>query len=84
MSYVFVLDTKKQPVIPVLPGKARYLLTSGKAAVFRYYPFTIILKVAIEAPVIQPLRVKLDPGAKTTGIAVVDDTSGKVHSQKGG
>jgi len=78
MSTVFVLDTKQHPLNPIHPGEARYLLTSGKAAVFRYFPFTIILKIAVETPIVHPLRVKLDPGAKTTGIAVVDDASGKV------
>jgi hypothetical protein len=40
MSNVFVLDTKKHPLNPVHPGRARILLTQGKAAVFKRYPFT--------------------------------------------
>lgn len=78
MSSVFVVDTNKQPLNPVHPGEARYLLTSGKASVLKRYPFTIILKKAVKNPSAQPLRVKLDPGSKTTGIAVVDDTTGRV------
>lgn len=78
MSKVFVLDTNKQPLDPVHPGKARLLLTQGKAAVFKQYPFTIILKIAIEKPDVQPLRIKLDPGSKTTGIAIVNDATGEV------
>jgi len=74
---VFVLDTNKEPVDPVDPGKARILLTRGKAAVYRLFPFTIILKTAVEAP-IEPLRVKIDPGSKTTGIAIVNDVTGEV------
>jgi hypothetical protein len=46
--------------------------------VFRRYPFTIILKKAGSEPVVQPLRLKLDPGSKTTGIAIVNDVSGEV------
>jgi 5-methylcytosine-specific restriction endonuclease McrA len=42
------------------------------------YPFTIILKRVVEQPEVMPLRVKLDPGSKTTGIAIVDDSSGEV------
>jgi 5-methylcytosine-specific restriction endonuclease McrA len=38
----------------------------------------IILKVAIANPVVADLRIKLDPGSKTTGIAVVSDQSGEV------
>ena len=74
MSKVFVLDTNKHPLNPVHPGRARILLSSGKAAVFRRYPFTIILKQEVAYPHIQLLRVKIDPGSKTTGIAIVSDT----------
>ena len=45
-------------------------MRKGKAAVFRQYPFTIILKQETTAG-IQPLALKIDPGSKTTGIAVV-------------
>jgi 5-methylcytosine-specific restriction endonuclease McrA len=78
MSYVFVVDTKKQPLNPIHPGYARLLLKQGKAAVLKRYPFTLILKVAIDDPVVTELRIKLDPGSKTTGIAIVDDASGQV------
>ncbi len=43
MSNVFVLDTMHKPLDPIHPGYARKLLFSGKAAVFKRYPFTIIL-----------------------------------------
>ncbi len=78
MSNVFVLDTKKQPLNPVHPGRARVLLSQGKAAVFKRYPFTIILQVAVGQPAIQPLRVKIDPGSKTTGVAMVNEVTGQV------
>ncbi len=78
MSKVFVLDTHKQPLNPVHPGRARMLLSQGKAAVFKRYPFTIILKSAVKSPVVESLRIKLDPGSKITGIAIVNDTSGEV------
>jgi RRXRR protein len=77
MSNVFVLDTNFKQLNPIHPGEARLLLSSGRAAVYRHYPFTIVLKVAVEAP-IEPLRVKIDPGSKTTGIAVVNDATGEV------
>ncbi len=41
---VFVLDTNQIPCGSIHPGKARKLLSEGKAAVSRKYPFTIILK----------------------------------------
>jgi 5-methylcytosine-specific restriction endonuclease McrA len=78
MSKVFVLDTNKQPLNPVHPGRARLLLKEGKAAVLRRYPFTIILNKAVPQPHLEPLRIKLDPGSKTTGLAIVNDASGEV------
>jgi len=78
MSYVLVVDTNKQPLDPVHPGRARLLLKQGKAAVFRRYPFTLILSTALEKPKVHPLRLKIDPGSKTTGLALVHDASGEV------
>ena len=57
-----------------LQQNKRELLSHGKAAVFRQYPFTIILKKKqIDRP--KPLRIKIDPGAKFTGLALVSDTN---------
>ena len=78
MSKVFVLDTNKRPLDPIHPGWARKLLSSGKAAIFRRYPFTIILNGRVNHPEVEPLRLKIDPGSKTTGLAVVNDVSGEV------
>lgn len=78
MSYVFVLDTNKQPLNPVHPGWARKLLSSGRAAVYKRYPCTIILKHAMPNAEVQPLRLKIDPGSKTTGISIVNDNTGDV------
>jgi 5-methylcytosine-specific restriction endonuclease McrA len=78
MRFVFVLDTNKQPLAPVHPGRARHLLSTGQAAVYRRYPFTIILAYADDASQVRPLRMKLDPGSRTTGIAIVDDQGRKV------
>jgi len=69
---VFVLDTNRKPLMPCRPARARQLLRDGKAAVFRRFPFTIILKHRASGAV-QDTAVKLDPGSKTTGIVVVAD-----------
>ncbi len=69
-NYVLVIDTHKKPLNPCTPGMARSLLKAGKAAVFRRYPFTIILKKAVwDTP--EPCQLKLDPGSKTTGITIL-------------
>jgi 5-methylcytosine-specific restriction endonuclease McrA len=78
MSYVFVLDREKRPLDPIHPGYARWLLSQKKAAVFKRYPFTIILTERKPDVSVQPLRLKIDPGSKTTGLALVHDASGKV------
>mgnify|MGYP001564974828 FL=1 len=70
---VFVLDAEKKPLMPCHPARARELLNKGKAAVYRRFPFTIILKERIGGNV-QPIRVKIDPGSKVTGIAVIIET----------
>lgn len=72
-NYVFLIDSHKTPLNPVHPAQARKLLESGKAAVFRRYPFTLILKRVVENPLIHPLTLKIDPGSKFTGIALVTD-----------
>jgi 5-methylcytosine-specific restriction endonuclease McrA len=78
VSNVFVVDTNKQLLDTIHPGKARLLLNRGKASVLKHYPFTIILKVAIDDPVVAELRIKIDPGSKTTGIAIINDAAGEV------
>jgi hypothetical protein len=75
---IFVLDTNKKPQNPVHPAKARLLLTEGKAAVFRQFPFTIILKEKVLDVASTPLRIKIDPGSRETGIAVINDDSGEI------
>ena len=62
-NLVSVIDTNKQPCEPVLPGMARRLLNEGKAAVFRRYPFTIILKEERNQDP-EPCQLKVDPGSK--------------------
>ncbi|MBD2770879.1 RRXRR domain-containing protein [Iningainema tapete] len=82
MSKVLVIDTEKRPRLPIHPAQARQLLRNGKAAIFRKFPFTIILKEASPDASVQPLRIKIDPGAKTTGIAVVNDSTGAVNATR--
>ena len=73
---VFVLDTHRKPLSPCHPARARELLRKGKAAVFRRVPFTIILKYVPKGEP-TPVRVKLDPGSRTTGIALTMRRHGK-------
>lgn len=70
MNSVFVLSNTKKPLMPCRPARARKLLTAGRAAVYRLHPFTIILNDRDDGET-QPVEVKVDPGSKTTGIALV-------------
>ncbi len=79
MSKIFVIDTNKKPLNPIHPAQARQFLKNGKAAIFRRFPFTIILKsAATPETTVKPLRIKIDPGAKQTGISIINDTTGEV------
>jgi 5-methylcytosine-specific restriction endonuclease McrA len=84
--FVFVVDAAQRPLAPCHPARARRLLSAGKAAVWRTYPFTLILKRTVPDVVPdavpqsqpQPLRLKIDPGSMTTGLAVLNDATGQV------
>ena len=71
--YVFVLDTKKNPLTPCHPSVARKLLKNRKAAILKRFPFTIILKE--EKPkAINNIRIKIDPGSRTSGIVLIKES----------
>jgi 5-methylcytosine-specific restriction endonuclease McrA len=72
--FVFVLDKNKNPLNPTHPARARRLLKSGRASVFRRYPFTIILHDReVKDSTTADYRLKIDPGAKTTGLAILQN-----------
>ena len=73
-NYVFIIDTNKQPLKPTTAKRARELLNKGKAAVFRRYPFTLILKRECQ-PTSSHLELRLDPGSKVTGFALVNSAN---------
>src|SRR5258708_5350714 len=71
MSCVFVVDTEHRPLDPVHPGAARRLLSRGRAVVMGRTPFPLILKRVVTDAQPHTLRLKLDPGSRTTGLALV-------------
>jgi 5-methylcytosine-specific restriction endonuclease McrA len=75
---VFVLNADRQPLTPCHAAVARKLLATGRAAVLRRFPFTIILRRQVVDATPRPLRLKLDPGSKVTGVALVDDVAATV------
>jgi 5-methylcytosine-specific restriction endonuclease McrA len=75
---VAILDADKKVLAPTRPQRARVLLKKSKAAVYRRYPFTIILKRAVEGVRTPDLRLKIDPGSKKTGLAIVNQKTGEI------
>lgn len=72
-NYVFVVNENKKPLEPVHPAAARKMLKAGEAAVWRRVPFTIIRKDTQSDS--NPCRLKIDPGSKVTGLAIVDQSN---------
>jgi len=73
MQRVFVVDKNRDPLMQCHPARARELLKNGRAKVFHRYPFTIIL-LDREGGDVQTVTLKIDPGSKTTGLALVADS----------
>lgn len=72
---VFVLDKRGEPLMPCSEKRARLLLARGRARVHRLAPFVIrLVDRDVADCALQPLRLKLDPGSKATGLALVRDT----------
>ena len=70
---VFVLNRSKKPLDMISHAKARILLKNKQAVVHKIYPFTIRLKDNSAVSKDRSYTVKVDPGSKTTGVAIVDD-----------
>jgi 5-methylcytosine-specific restriction endonuclease McrA len=74
---VFVLDRSGKALMPCSEKRARLLLARARARVHRVVPFVIrLVDRKAASSTLQPLRIKLDPGSKTTGLALVRDTEG--------
>jgi 5-methylcytosine-specific restriction endonuclease McrA len=66
--------------MPCSEKRARLLLERGRARVHRLMPFAIrLVDRTLSESVVQPVAIKLDPGSKTTGIAVVVEVDNNVR-----
>lgn len=71
---VFVLDKQGKALMPCSEKRARLMLARGRARVHRVVPFVIrLVDRQVASCVLQALRIKLDPGSRTTGLALVRD-----------
>jgi HNH endonuclease. len=54
--------------------RARLLLESGRAVIHKINPFVIRLKdIERKNVIVKPCRIKIDPGSKVTGIAILQE-----------
>ena len=72
----FVLDSRKKPLMPCSNKRARLLLERRRARVHKLYPFTIrLVDRTVEESKTQEVQLKIDPGSRVTGIAIVREDS---------
>lgn len=71
-NFILVIDANKQPLTPIHPGFARRLMKQKKAAIYRQFPFTLILKESRSNLTVPDLKLKIDPGSKVTGFAILN------------
>ena len=72
---VFVLNRSKKPLDMITNAEARILIKNRLAVIHKVYPFTIRLRDNSCGSKDRAYTVKLDPGSKHTGVAIVDDTN---------
>ena len=70
---VVVIDKHKRPCNTISAAYARILLFSKQAVIYKRFPFTIRLRNDNAVLKDKSYTVKLDPGSRTTGVAITDD-----------
>ena len=75
---VFVLNKSKKPLDMISNAEARILLRNKLAVIHKIYPFTIRLRDNSCVKDDKTYTVKIDPGSKHTGIAIVDNNNSVV------
>ena len=70
---VLVINKQKQPCNTVSAAYARILLFSKQAVIYKRIPFTIRLRNDNAVLKNRNYTIKIDPGSRTTGVAITDD-----------
>lgn len=71
-AIVYVISIEGKPLMPCTPAKAKKLLKSKRAKVFKMYPFTIKLKFVCENQV-QEVNLGVDSGFGNIGFSAVTE-----------
>lgn len=73
MPNIYVLSAERKPLMPIRKyGRARKLISSGKARIVRRMPFTIQLTYDTPDVVTDECILGIDPGRTNIGLCVVD------------
>ena len=75
---IFVKSSADNQLMPCHPARARMLISNGKAKCVKVYPFTIKLTER-DSGDLQPVQLKIDPGSRHTGLALV--LNGEQHNK---
>ena len=75
---VLVIDKRKRPCNTISAAYARILLFTKQAVIHKRYPFTIRLRNDNAVLKDKNYTIKLDPGSRTTGVAITDNNNSVV------
>ena len=78
---VFVLSSTKKKLMPTNEYRARKLLKSGKAIVYKHRPFTIILTGRDDGET-QPIEYCCDTGYQHIGISIKSQKHEYVNEER--
>ena len=70
---VLVINKQKQPCNTISAAYARILLFTKQAVIHKRFPFTIRLRNDNAVLKNRNYTIKIDPGSRTTGVAITDD-----------
>ena len=70
---VFVLNRSKKPLDMISNAEARILIKKKLAVIHKVYPFTIRLRDNSCVSKDKTYTVKVDPGSRHTGVAIIDN-----------
>ena len=70
---VLVIDRRKRPCNTISAAYARILLFNKQAVIYKRFPFTIRLRNDNAVLKNRNYTIKIDPGSRTTGVAITND-----------
>ena len=78
---VAVVSSTGKPLMPTRPKKARILLETGRAKIYKYRPVFTIMLLDREDGYTQPIELKVDTGYQNIGISICSEKQEYVNEQ---